>query len=490
VNPEALVPMRWPCGPLAVERARNRAGFTAAQAEALGTWAEPRALEILAGTPVSCLVVPWAAGSAADAGHQDALAGLVASARSRGLEIVGHVEVGADLRAAARAAATAGLSALATESGDEVEGVPVLRFRPRESGSLAPTDFLGAADAVWPGMKIPAGGEVDAWSGPTGPPWIDSNAWFVRLVRALVRPKALWLSFDPPESDAPIPPESYVMAIADSTIYGARWVLSLDPHLRLGLLEGRPSARTAWATIAGALAFFEDHAAWRRFRAVGQLAVVSDYSGPNQFLSFEVLNLLARQSSLYHILETSRALVASLTDLKAVLYVDEAPPDPDLVRRLYDFAEQGGTLITPPGWELRGEPDDDSWLPRFRISRYGHGRLAVSREPLVDPQVLAEDAHLLMSYRYDPVRVFNAFTGVLHYLKSGDGDTGVLHLLRYSTRFLAMPITAWFEKPWASGRTWRVGGEAAMPTERVVVESGVEFHVPAASVYSALEVSS
>jgi hypothetical protein len=178
-----------------------------------------------------------------------------------------------------------------------------------------------------------------------------------------------------------------------------------------------------------------------------------------------------------------------LDGLKAVLFVDEAPPGAELRRRLYAFAEGGGTLITPPGWEHRGEPHNDLWVPRFRIWRYGRGRLAVSREEFADPQVLAEDAQLLMSYRHEPVRVFNSGTGVLHYSTSEDGASGVLHLLRFATRYLAMPVTAWFQRPWSSGRTWRVEGEAGEPTARATVASGVEFHLPPVSVYSALEVS-
>jgi hypothetical protein len=119
--------------------------------------------------------------------------------------------------------------------------------------------------------------------------------------------------------------------------------------------------------------------------------VVSAYGGADEFLSFEALNLLARQSCLYRILEKSRALETPFVGLDAALYVDAAPPGGDLARKLYAFAEEGGTLITPPGWEERGVRDDDAWLSRFRVFRYGRGRLAVAREELADPYLLAED---------------------------------------------------------------------------------------------------
>jgi len=81
--------MRWPCGPLEVERARRREGFTADESDALVEWRTPTALERLTGTPVNCLVLSWAEGSARDGQQRQALASLVDAARRRGLSLVG-----------------------------------------------------------------------------------------------------------------------------------------------------------------------------------------------------------------------------------------------------------------------------------------------------------------------------------------------------------------------------------------------------------------
>ncbi|HEY7921687.1 MAG TPA: hypothetical protein VII62_00810, partial [Vicinamibacteria bacterium] len=105
------IPMRWPCGPLEIEQGRRRDGFAPAESEALDEWCRPAALERLAGTPVSCLVLPWANGSALDADHQRALAPLVGAARRRGLSLVGWVSCG-DQRAAAASATAAGLDTI------------------------------------------------------------------------------------------------------------------------------------------------------------------------------------------------------------------------------------------------------------------------------------------------------------------------------------------------------------------------------------------
>jgi hypothetical protein len=485
------IPMRWPCGPLDVERGKKREGWSAREAEALTRWCDPGALELVAGTPVNCLVVTWAEGGGEDEAHQRALAPLVAAARHRGLSVVGWSGTGADLKRAAGAAQAAGLDAIATESGEPVPGGTVLRFRERGLSDRSPAEFLGIASTVWPGASpsLPTGADADAASGPTGPPWLDSNAWHVRLARTLVDPKVLWLAFDPPDLGQPVAAASYLQAVADTEVCGARWVVSLDPHLRLGLLEGRASARESWAAIGRSLAFFGKHRAWAGYVPVSQLGVVSAFGGADEFLSFEVLNLLARQSCLYRILEKSRAVAAPLAGLDAVLFVDTAPPAAELSRKLYAFAEEGGTLITPPGWEPRGVLEGDSWLARFRVYGHGRGRIAVARAELSDPYLLAEDAQLLMSHRRDRVRLFNAGTAQFHHAASADGRSGVLHALVFPMTYPRSEMTAWFREPWASGRVFMVENAEPAPAERSAVEAGVEFHLPPVPVYCALEVS-
>ena len=169
--------------------------------------------------------------------------------------------------------------------------------------------------------------------------------------------RPLWLAFDPPDLGQPVAAASYLQAIADTEVCGARWVVSLDPHLRRDLLDGRASALETWAGIGRGLAFFGKHRAWTGYVPVGQLGVVSAYAGADEFLSFEVLNLLARQSCLYRDpREEPGAGDALRRPRRRPLRGRDSVPRADLARKLYAFAEEGGTLITPPGWEERGVP--------------------------------------------------------------------------------------------------------------------------------------
>jgi hypothetical protein len=316
---------------------------------------------------------------------------------------------------------------------------------------------------------------------------VDSNAWFVRLARELVHPRVVWLAFDPPGSRRAVPAEVYVQAIANTEIYGGRWVVSLDPGLRYDLSHGhRPDT---WAQIGRALTFFQERRAWADYRPVGRLGVVSDFSGVNESLSFEVVNLLTRQSTAYRLLQKERVGSASFDELKAILYVDESPPEKDLRRRLYCFVEEGGGLIAPAGWEERGERWAGMVFPRFRVYRHGRGRLALAREELSDPHLLAADAQVLMSHRHDPVRVFNLGTGRHHYSMSEDGGFGVLHMFRYARRPFETDVSVWFGRRWTTAGTWLVEAENAEPAARAPRESGTEFQLPRVAPYCAVEVS-
>jgi hypothetical protein len=482
--------MRWPCGPLEIEERRRREDPPVDEIEALEWWGAPPALEVLEESPVNCLVVTWAEGGGGDAAQQGALGPLLGAARQRGLSLVGWVGADVDLRQAAAGAEAAGLDALATESTEALDGFEVLRFG--ELGSGRGPGFVGIAGAPWPGMQFRGffGGDADASTGPTGPPWIDSNAWRVRAARELEGAQTVWLAFDPPEESRwPLRGASYVQAIADAAVHGGRWMVSLDPRLRVGLARGEDTARSMWGEIGQAQSFFEEHRSWEGYRPVGHLGVVSDFSGDNEFLSLEVLNLLSRQSTLYRIVQKGRALEESFDGLKAVLFVDEEPPGADLLRKLYSFAEEGGTLITPPGWEERGTLMEHTWPPRFRQLRFGEGRLAVAREEISDPYVLADDAQLLMSHRYDGVRLFNAGATMSHYCENGDGASGILHLISFMNLFSGVPLTIWFRREWASARLWRPGTGEGGPAERRAAEPGVEFSMESVPVYGVLEVS-
>jgi hypothetical protein len=463
----------------------ERGDLTTGERECLEHWTRPEALQLLDDTPVNAVVLPWADGSTTDTPHQAVLAPLLQAARGRGLTPIGWVADGVHLRAAAAAAQTAGLVALATESADAVPGFPVLRFRERSLDGVPRGAFLGVTGNPWPGMKTSAEGTYDAWTGPTGPPWIDSNAWLVRLARDLVAPETTWLLAEPEEEPAAA---AYEQAVADAAVFGGRWVVALDRRLREGLLGGRPEARETWVRVGRSLAFFETHRDWTGYRPLGPLGVISDFAGPNEFLSFEVVNLLSRRNLLFRVIEKERAGEVDLGGLATLLFLDETPPAGGLVETLFTFVERGGTLIVPPGWETRGARLATSY-PGYDFWRHGSGRVVVAREAFDDPYAVVEDVFGLTPHAHDPLRVYNPGVCQVHYLESDDGRSAVLHMLRYSRRAFETETSIWFRRPWASARMWELAPGPVEQAERQAKDRGVEFHVPAVPVYCALAVS-
>lgn len=57
-------------------------------------------------------------------------------------------------------------------------------------------------------------------------------------------------------------------------------------------MSTRDPGQETWRKIVQAIEFFAARRSWAHYRPVGLLGVVSDFSGSNEFMSFEVLNLL------------------------------------------------------------------------------------------------------------------------------------------------------------------------------------------------------
>jgi hypothetical protein len=180
-------PMRWQCGPLEEALRKRRSPPSSDSNASLMRWSEPESLDLLRGTPINCLVVPWAAGLAEDQEQQKRLRQLLSRGRTLGLHFVGRLEPPADPKAAAALAYSAGLSAIALESvSDTALALPVVQWSERQKINWsASSPVVALNDCIWPGIRGNTGNGGDtAIAGPTGMPWLDSNAWLIQLARA------------------------------------------------------------------------------------------------------------------------------------------------------------------------------------------------------------------------------------------------------------------------------------------------------------------
>ena len=484
------VPMRWAAGPLDIARRQKRKNFTAEKAEVLRQWQDPSLLVLVKGTPVNCLVVSWASGGSEDAEQQQALKPLLEGARQAGLDLVGLIEGPADTGVAIAAARSAGLSAVAMEavpSGDA--GIPVIAWA--KSGEAlwgANAPVLGVSDGFWPGVpqeKVPTGG-------PTNLPWVDSNGALLAIAQARAPNKPIWIVAEAPAQAKPTV-ENYLLAIADSETYGGRWLISLDDQMRADLAAKSTQAVEAWQKVTDALAFFERNKATAAHERMGRLAVVSNFAEPDRFFGEDALNLLPRLREPFRVFSRTQALTASFQDLQGILYADEEPPVPELLRKLTAFVKRGGTLFVRSKWPSpEGAPmqlsSAEAYL-LFNVHSLGKGRLAVAREDKPDTYFACMDIQIIMSHRGDPARLYNGSSMNYLYQASSPSRQGVIHVLNYSRRPGSDNALVYLKTPCRSALF--VSPELASPVALQLIPQeagGVELSLPRFSVYGAVQV--
>jgi len=486
------LPMKWPCGPLELARRNKTRSVKPDLKEALEAWERPSALELLKRTPINCLVVDWAAGVPEDSDQQQALKPLLEAGRRMGLSFVGRVTVKENTAAAVDAARAAGLRAVMLEDTyGQSFALPAIRQSPRDKAAWEKASTIfSSTENVWPGLNVETMHGDTAVAGPTGVPWVNSNAWFALLAAELAPGKTLWLDFDPPDTSTVAHPADYALAIADSRAYGSQWIISLDDKLRAALQKGNLQAKSVWEKICETLAFCESHKEWQRFQSQGVLAVVSDFRGDNAYLSGEVLNLLNRGQVQFRIIKRSKPLPGLIQGLKAILWLDKQAPSAEQHSQLLTFARQGGLVIAATCWGPAGvQPTKKDPSLQYKMYNVGKGQIAVAEEGFTDPYQAAVDTHLLVSRRNDLVRLYNPQTTNCH--SSGEFTSPhhgrrLVQVLNYSSD-PADSVTLWVNDRVGSARLWQPETKVARTLHGVAASPGTDFRLPRLSVYCALE---
>jgi hypothetical protein len=424
LSSDNLVPFRWPAA-----------------------WSDPASLKMLAGSPINCLLFDRVSGAEA----------VAAEARSAGLTVLEWSALGA---------------------------APLAEVR---WDSPAPQTVI--TGLVWPRIKLSSTGrrnDVDA--GPTGAPWIDSNSWVARLAAVRAPHRPTWLGFELAKDDSAPGGSAYQIAIADSAATGARWMVSLDEGLRLGLPAGNTDALKTWRGIVAALTFFEKHRDWAAWEPWGSIGMLSTFAGKNEFLGQEVLNLAARRNLLYRVLDRSRPGSQKLEGLRGVLYVDSDPPSAALKAQLDAFARDGGLLIVPRALaaQFAGGKSASCPVDGYDLRSVGRGKVATATREWDDPYFLAADVHNLVSRRNDPVRLFNARSLWEHYSVAADGRRALLQLVGFTSR-PNESVSMALMRPWRSVAMYQTGSETPAMLEAVTVEGRMEIHLPAFPYYAAVE---
>jgi hypothetical protein len=272
--------------------------------------------------------------------------------------------------------------------------------------------------------------------------------------------------------------------VADSAVYGGQWIVAFDAETRKSLASG--SANEYWQAVIGAKRFFAEHKSWLEQSAPARLGIVSDFSGPNQFLSDEALNLMMRRHLSYRIIDRDRLKSESLRDLKAVLWIDQRAPEGSAKSTLSTFMENGGLLILPASAATltSGKPSG-SFESRFDYYPSGKGKIALATKPWSDPWLLAADAHLLLGRKYDLIRTFNAGSCNVRYTRGT--NSGVVHVVSYTARPFGYPASIYVAHPYKSARWSTLSGINNEKLELKQKGEGVEVYLPEFAPYAAVE---
>jgi len=484
LKPEAWVPFRWQCGPLATALLKAPSGDAAKVHQ---VWNDPARLALLKGTPINSIVVTWAAGRPEDLGQQEGLAPLIAAARAQGIAVVGRIT--GNVTAAFAAARASGLDAVIADQAPPNPELPVITAAKIDDFAAGGNTPLVGLDLPWPQIPHkPKGGSGGENAGPTGNPWIDSNGWAVQLSRTLAPDRTAWVLAEPPAEDQVFTVESYLLAVGDAYALGARWPVALDRDLLGQLAAGDPRALQAWERITSALAFFESRRpALLEQRIVARLGVCSDFSGGNAYLSTEFLNLASRRWLPCRILEERKTNAGSLEGLKGVIWIDDKGPEGDLARILTQFVSAGGLLIVPAsvayfadGLQALNQRD-----PSYGVYAKGEGRVAVAREPWGDPFQLAGEAHMILSRRSDVLRLFNADLSAVWYTEGNKRD--LVQILNFAGRNWGYPTSLYIAKKYRAARFVPLDRSGSKTLEVNPRDNGVELKIPVFDVYAAIE---
>jgi len=374
-------------------------------------WADARSLELLAGSPVNCLLL------------KAYPADLVSAAASQGIVTLAVIAPAEDAVAATRTALAAKVNGIVLEgdfAADVAAGVrnaagaaPVVELTARNRivlGSGAP--IVGTYQGVWPGVSALDDGGKKA--GPTGSVWIDTNTGFIRAVRAW-GDAAVWIANEPPPKTV-VTGARYLQAIGDAAISGARWVLAFDAGFATRLHAREADAMSDWRRMGALLRYFEEHPEWRHMQEYGKLALVQDPANGG-LLSGGILDMIAVKHTPVRPIPRQHLTPEALTGATMAVNVDAESLTPEQKEVLRSFARSGGTLLTgPPGWK---DPTPN-------------GKITLEKAELERLNDIWRDVNSMVGRRNLGVRLFNVSSMLSNLLISEDGKTAVLHLLNYS----------------------------------------------------------
>jgi hypothetical protein len=417
---------------------------------------EPQSIELVAQTPINCLLLERANWSA----------DFAKSAAARGIVTLGIVHPGPDAIDQARKPTTLGMSGVVLEGDFDPKVRAALndsKILTVELPSRANMRFddenrpvIGSYQGLWPGIQVEENGATK--SAPSGAPWIDTNTGFLRFVRSYTS-KPVWIANEPPAKTV-VMVNRYLQAIGDAAIAGARWVIALDDDFNRRLLARQPQALADWKRIATTLSYYESHKDWKSMTPHGQLALVEDV-GSGALLSGGILDMIAVKHTPVQPVPNPKLSDAAMKNAQMAVDVDPSaltPPQKDVLR---NFTRAGGTLLSaPPGWTFP--------MPQ-------NGEITLGKDDFKKLDEIWKEVNGMMGRTNLGARLFNVSSMLSNLVGTPDGKHLALHLVNY-TDFPVESITAHVLGNYTHARLYAPGAEPKdLPVYKVEEGTGVDI---------------
>lgn len=345
---------------------------------------DPASLELLADSPINCLIVD----------PVTVTAEFRQAAQSRNIDLVALGD--SSKRAAAVKA-----------------GIPFLESHTRGRLSLDTTEpILATEQGVWPGINTAPG---DAEAMPSGAPWIDTNAGFFRFARASTKAR-IWIANLPPSNQI-IPASRYIQAIADAAVVGGSWVVALDEDLTKQLLAQEGKAVQEWKQINAVLRFFRDNRKWESYAPAGQMAVVQDVESGG-LLSGGVLDMIATKHTPVRPVPVRRLKSTAFEGTRMAVNTSPGALSADQSAILQQFTKFGGTVLSaPPGWKMPVPRADQVTLDKGDVEKLDQ---------------IWKEVNSMTNRQNLGVRLFNVSSMLSNMTVSPDGGEIILQLVNFS----------------------------------------------------------
>lgn len=414
--------------------------------------ADPGTLAVLKDTPVNCLLVDRANWSAE----------FTARAKAQGIAVAGYAEGAWDDGEAVRA----GLAAVFTNGYVQKSSVPVYALPARTEMKFEGVAVAGTTQGVWPGVNQTD--DDHAKAAPSGGPWVDTNAGFLRFARELTE-APLWIANRPPAGKA-FAAARYLQAVAEAAMCGARWVVALDADFERRLYKGEAAAVRDWKKVAELLRFVEERREQLRWRATGQLTLVQD-TRSGALLSGGILDMIAVKHTPVRPVPAGRIAPEQMAGAVMAVNVDPESVPAGAREALAAFRKAGGTVLTgPPGWRFP-EPRAGQWT--------------LDEKELVKLDGIWKEVNALTGRRNLGARLFNVGTMLSNLTASPDGKRQLLHLVNY-TDFPVESITVHMLGKWTKA-VLHEPGRAGRSLETYPTEEGTGIDIPEMGWYAILE---